>query len=425
MSRAVVLGIDVGTSGIRCVAMDAAGDPIAAAAHRFVDRQIDARDPLGWAVLVDRTLADVLLQIDRDAVQGIAIDGTSGSLLAIDAQGRPLAPPLMYNDAVCDAAIVRRIATIAPAASAAHGPTSGLAKAIVLQATSGVVRLLHQADWLAARLTGEWDVGDENNALKTGYDCVTGCWGTWIGESGLRQDLLPRIVPAGTPIAPILPELADRFGLSRQVTIVAGTTDGCASFLATGAREIGDGVTALGSSLTLKVLADRPICSPDHGIYSHRIAGGWLAGGASNTGGRVLAAYFDRDRLAELSEHIDPDREARFDYYPLLAVGERFPFADPGLSPRLSPRPVNEAEFLHELLAGIAAIEAEGYSRLTQLGAPALRSVRSVGGGAANPNWTLMRQRLLGAPFLPARSVEAASGVARLALQGIGLGVVA
>lgn len=425
MSVAIVLGVDVGTSGVRCVAMDATGTAIASAARRFADRRVDPRDPLGWATLFDATVGDVLTQIDRNAVRAIAIDGTSGTLLAIDTRGNPLAAPLMYNDAVSDFAITQKIAAIAPADSAAHGATSGLAKAIVLQRVSGVARLLHQADWLAARLTGEWDVGDENNALKTGYDCVAGDWGSWIADSGLREGLLPRVVPAGTPIGPVLTDMADRFGLHRGVMVIAGTTDGCASFLATGASEIGDGVTALGSSLTLKMLADRPICSPEHGIYSHRIAGGWLAGGASNTGGRVLAAYFNRDRLAELSEHIDPDRTAQLDYYPLLAVGERFPFADPGLSPRLSPRPVDEADFLHELLAGIAAIEAEGYSRLTELGAPALRSVRSVGGGAANPNWTVMRQRLLGAPFLPAQSVEAASGVARLALNSLGVGVVA
>lgn len=425
VSGSVVLGIDVGTSGVRCVAMDAGGGGVAAAARRFADHHVDPRDPLGWAMLVDSTMADVLSQIDRDTVRGIAIDGTSGTLLAIDGRGAPLARPLMYNDAIGDAAVVQRIAAIAPAACAAHGPTSGLAKALILQEVQGVARVLHQADWLAARLSGHWDIGDENNALKSGYDCVAGCWGEWIADSGLRDGLLPHVVPAGTPIAPLLPEIADLFGLGRDVTIVAGTTDGCASFLATGAQEIGDGVTALGSSLTLKILADRPISSPEHGIYSHRIAGGWLAGGASNTGGRVLAAYFDRDRLTELSEHIDPDRAARFDYYPLLAMGERFPFADPRLSPRLSPRPMNEADFLHELLAGIAAIEAEGYARLTELGAPTLRSVRSVGGGAANPNWTLMRQKLLGAPFLPAQSVEAASGVARLALQGVGIEVAA
>lgn len=423
MSGPLVIGMDIGTSGLRCVAMDRAGECVAAAERRFAGQRVDPRDPLGWATLADATLLDLLAEIDRDAVDAIAVDGTSGTLLGVCERGRPVAAPLMYNDAVTDTAAVERASSGAPADSAAHGPTSGLAKALVLQDAVGVAHLLHQADWLSARLTGRWGVSDENNALKTGYDPVTRRWGDWIAATGLRHALLPDVVPAGTPVAPILPEMAARFGLRRDVTVVAGTTDGCASFLATGASDIGDGVTALGSSLTLKILADRPISSPAHGIYSHRIAGGWLVGGASNTGGRVLAAYFDSDRLAELSEHIDPERDARFDYYPLLAAGERFPFADPAMTPRLTPRPINEAEFLHELLAGIAAIEAEGYARLAALGAPALRSVRSVGGGAANPAWTAMRQRALGAPFLPVRSSEAAAGAARLALQGLGVGV--
>jgi sugar (pentulose or hexulose) kinase len=58
------------------------------------------------------------------------------------------------------------------------------------------------------------------------------------------------------------------------------------------------------------------------------------------------------------------------------------------------------------------------YGRLAELGGPALKSLRSVGGGAANPVWTEIRQRRLGVPFLPALSEEAAAGTARLALQG-------
>nr|WP_274616044.1 FGGY-family carbohydrate kinase [Sphingomonas sp. ACRSK] len=325
----------------------------------------------------------------------------------------------MYDDAVADTDVLDRIAAIAPADTAAHGVTSGLAKALLLQGAPGVAHVLHQADWMAGRLSGCWTVSDENNALKTGYDAVARRWGDWIYASGIRPDLLPDVVPAGTVVGPIRRSLATRFGLSDDVRIVAGTTDGCASFLATGAKDIGDGVTVLGSSLTLKLLSDRPIVSPEHGIYSHRIAGGWLVGGASNTGGRVLAAYFGADQLTALSSRIDPDRAARLDYYPLLAKGERFPVADPGKSPRLSPRPTSETDFLHELLAGIAAIEAQGYARLQALGAPALRSVHSVGGGAGNPIWTAMRQRTLAVPFLPARSHEAAAGAARLALLAI------
>jgi len=98
--------------------------------------------------------------------------------------------------------------------------------------------------------------------------------------------------------------------------------------------------------------------------------------------------------------------------------GERFPIADPALPPRLSPRPADDADYLKAMFEGMAAIEALGYRRLAELGAPALTSVRSVGGGAANPAWTDIRRRKLGVDFLPTLSDEAAAGTARLALKG-------
>jgi len=204
--------------------------------------------------------------------------------------------------------------------------------------------------------------------------------------------------------------------------VVAGVTDGCASFLATGAARPGDGVTALGTTLTLKLLSEKPIFAPEYGIYSHRIGAMWLAGGASNTGGGVIAALLAQDRLAVLSARIDPARDSGLDYYPLLKPGERFPVADPALAPRLTPRPDDDARFLHGMLEGIARIEAQGYARLAELGAPPLRSVRSVGGGAANPVWTAMRVRILGVAAAPALSESAAAGVARLALAHLARG---
>ncbi len=202
----------------------------------------------------------------------------------------------MYNDRVDDPDILARIAASVPAESAAHGPTSGLAKMLAFQSAPGVRKMLHQADWIAGKLSGRFDVTDENNALKSGYDPITRCWPAWIDQTGLDRDLLPDVVAPGSAVATILPAIADRFGIPTDCLIVAGTTDGCASFLATGATELGEGVTALGSSLTLKLLSDKPIFEPAYGIYSHRILGMWLAGGASNTGGKVLAHYFDKEQ---------------------------------------------------------------------------------------------------------------------------------
>jgi len=72
------------------------------------------------------------------------------------------------------------------------------------------------------------------------------------------------------------------------------------------------------------------------------------------------------------------------------------------------------------ILEGIASIEALGYRRLAELGAPALVSMRTVGGGSRNPAWTRIRARKLGVPFIEPISSEAAYGAALLAMRAWG-----
>jgi D-ribulokinase len=426
--RGLALGIDVGTSGVRICALDDRGTVVARAsvampAPRRRGRAVRQEAGIWWTA-ARKALAKLADAIDCRAVRAIAVDGTSGSVLAVDASGAPLAAARMYNDsAAADAAAV--IAAAAPPTTGAHGASSALARAIELQQTPGVARILHQADWIAGQLSGRYDVTDENNALKTGYDPVQRRWPDWIAQTGMQTRLLPGVMPAGTRIGAIRPEIARGFGLPPNVAVVAGTTDGCAAFLATGAAQPGDGVTSLGSTLTLKLLTEAPVFAPAFGIYSHRIGDAWLAGGASNSGGAVLLSFFPQRRLRALEQHLDPDRPTGLDYYPLAAPGERFPFNDPALAPRVSPRPPEDHLFLQGLLEGIAAIEALGYRRLAELGATPLQSLRSVGGGAANRAWTRIRQARLAVPFLAARADEAAAGAARLAWRGLGVEIAA
>lgn len=418
MSEPLVIGIDIGTSGARAVAMSPDFSVRATASAKLASFSSDPRDPAGWWSAVRSALGGVLAAIDRSRVAAIAIDGTSGTMLPVDAHGRPLAEPLMYNDPVTDRDILDAVAHHAPRESAAHGATSGLAKLMVFQTVAGVAHVIHQADWLAGHFTGRHDLTDENNALKTGYDPVARNWPAWIAATEAKDHLLPRVLPAGAPMGPISHAAATSFSLPADTLVVAGTTDGCASFLATGAEEAGDGVTALGTTMTVKLLSDRPLFAPEYGLYSHRIGDRWLAGGASNTGGVVLAHFFAPERIAELSNAIDPATSTGLDYYPLVRPGERFPIADPALAPRLEPRPVDDAEFLKAIFEGIAGIEHLAYQRLAALGGPPLRSVRTVGGGAANAVWSRIRAARLNVPFESVHSEEAAAGAARLALMG-------
>uniref|UniRef100_A0A5B6YTM2 D-ribulose kinase n=1 Tax=Davidia involucrata TaxID=16924 RepID=A0A5B6YTM2_DAVIN len=177
-------------------------------------------------------------------------------------------------------------------------------------------------------------------------------------------------------------------------------------------------VTSLGSTLAIKLLSTNKIEDARFGVYSHRLGDKWLVGGASNTGGAVLRQIFTDEQLEKLSGQINHMEASPLDYYPLQAVGERFPVADPKMDPRLHPRPESDVEYLHGILESIARIEAKGYILLKDLGATQVEEVFTAGGGAKNEKWTKIRERVLGLPVSRALQTEAAYGAALLALSG-------
>ena len=424
----LALGIDIGTSGVRTAVLD--GDTNLATSMARAPHGPDAgQDADAWWNTVSETVRAQtrLLQSSGMAPEDIghlAIDGTSGSMVLVDDAIRPVTTALMYNSSGFTEE-ARRIDAIAPQGSIARGSSSALARFLRLCAfdEAGKARhLLHQADFIAARFARHSLGSDDNNALKTGWDPEARQWPDWFVAAGVPVDLLPGVNRVGDPVGVIDADVAAGFGLSPDVTLHAGTTDSSAAFLAAGATAVGDAVTSLGTTLAIKLLSDRRIDDPGRGIYSHRIGDMWLAGGASNTGGGVLAHFFSGDELAALSEQIDPSQTSGLDYYPLLKPGERFPISDPVLPPRLDPRPPDDAVFLHGMLEGIARIEAEGYRCLAELGAPAPKRLLTAGGGAKNPVWTAIRQRHIDAEFLSPRDTEAAVGAARLCLGSARMG---
>jgi sugar (pentulose or hexulose) kinase len=418
------LGIDLGTSGARACVVDAAGEARGFAAVPMDTPVRDGRSreqsPTVWWDALLRVLERLRAQVALDPVAALAVDATSGTVLLCDLEGSPLTPALMYDDTRAQAS-AERIRELAPPTSGAHGAASALAKLLHLTSHFPLppqARAVHQADWILGRLTGHWGISDENNALKLGYDPLPRRWPGWLAGLGVDPGLLPTVVPPATPIGPLLPRAADALGLPRGAMVVSGTTDSIAGFIATGARDVGEAVTALGSTLVLKVISPGPVFAPEYGVYSHRLGDRWLAGGASNSGGAVLRAHFAQAELDAMTPRLRPDEPTGLDYHPLLRPGERFPLADPSLAPRLTPRPDDDRTFFQGLLEGIAAIEQRGYARLADLGAPYPSRVRTTGGGARNPAWGRIRARLLGVPLVAPRHSEAAFGSALLARAG-------
>lgn len=414
------IGIDIGTSGVRCAALDP-GDRVVARARVPHLPQGSARiDAKAWWTATKQCLHKLNATL-REAghspadVTGLAVDGTSGSMVLTDGDLTPVSEALMYNSKGFGAEAAR-IADVAPARHITQGSNSALGRAMRLCATAdGRPRhLMHQADFIAAKLTGRAGVSDPNNALKTGYDPETGAWPEWIGAL-IDPALLPRCVPVGTPVAEVAPRVAAALGLPKHAVVHAGTTDSIAAFLASAPLRPGVAVTSLGSTLAIKILSETRLDDPEMGLYSHRVGNVWLAGGASNTGGAVLAAYFDMADLARLSDKIDLSQPSGLDYYPLLTPGERFPVNDPELPPRLDPRPVEDHLFLQGMLEAMARIEADCYRVIETRGGPFPTRVLTAGGGAQNPVWTALRAEALGVAPQIASEPEASVGVAKLA----------
>ncbi len=417
----IYLGIDMGTGGCRVVAINQAGDVLAQVGAPIpmpmkTDSQITQDANLWWKAL-SAALTNLLKEVPAAKVAAIAVDGTSGTLLLCDKKGIPTQPAMMYND--CRATVeAETILSTASPDSGAQGASSSLAKLLWLQKNGmdkKAAHALHQADWIVGNLTGLWGQSDYNNCLKLGYDAQKRQWPEFFKKLGINENLLPSVHAPGEPIATISKETARTFGLSPGTQVMAGTTDGVAAFLAAGGNQVGDGVTSLGSTLVLKLLSDKPLFSAEHGVYSHRLGNRWLTGGASNSGGATLLQYFKVEQMREMTPLLEPDNPTGLEYYPLPDMGERFPIHDPNMQPKLEPLPGNSVTFFQGMLEGIAKIEANGYQLLHKLGGPAVREIRTTGGGSRNPAWQRIREHTLGVSLKRPVSEMAAYGAALLA----------
>lgn len=420
MSARVWLGIDLGTSGCRICAINADKQIVHQIQSRFPPNQHYPKPLEQWQIVAE-LLKQCISELTDVEIEAIAVDATSGSVMLCNIDGQPLTNMLLYNDSRASLQS-QLIKDIAPTNSGAHGAGSGLAKLLYLQQHHTLPAnyyLTHQADWITSHLSGKIGVTDYNNALKSGFDPQLMQWPDWL-TALIPEKHLPTVVAPGKVVAEMASALMQDLKLQQTTApkIVAGTTDSLAAFIATGARLIGDGVTSLGSTLVLKLISDKAVFAPEFGIYSHKLGDHWLVGGASNSGGAVIRQFFTDLQIAALTAQIDL-KQSPPDYYPLPAIGERFPVADPHMTPRLTPRPTSDSLFLHGLMDGIANIEQQAYDKLQQLCGTPLTSVRTVGGGAANPIWTQIRQQKMAVPLLPVSNSEAAYGAALLAKSGL------
>lgn len=412
------LGVDLGTQGVRVVAASGDGKVLASASRPLTSRRAGPeheQDPEDWWTAFLAAAGEVTGQVET--IEGIAICGTSGTVLFLDDDARPSTPALMYDDARA-AGYVDRL-TSDPVegwltAGAKPQPTWALAKALWLLDHHDVpagARLAHQVDLLTHRLVGERVATDTSNALKSGVDLTTLAWPD-LGRYGLPADRLPEVVLPGTTLGSVAQDTA---GIAAGTKVVAGLTDGCAAQVASGALGTGEWSFVLGTTLVLKGATKTPLRDPDGALYSHRSPdGGWWPGGASSAGAGVLARDFAGRDLAALDQAARQYEPAKALTYPLVSQGERFPFTKPEAR-AFTTGQAGEAERYASVLQGVGYVERLCLDLVASLGAPIDGPVTLTGGATKSAYWNQLQADILGREVVVPEVADGAFGMAVVA----------
>jgi len=424
------IGIDIGTQGARVVVLDEQGNMLGAKEDVFPlnNQSREEQSPDQWwascLALLKELCNELKEVVDISRVKAIAVTSTSGTVIPLDKENKPLHNAIMYSDgrSVAEAAICKEAAKKGGTkAFSTFNASCGLPKMLWFvqnypEKVAPLNRFIHAADFISGQLSGNFSVTDYTNALKSGYDIQELQWPPYIfSRLPIKREWLPQVVPSGTPIGNLKEELAQGLGLSTAVIITSGMTDGCASQVASGAVNVGDWNTTIGTTLVVKGVTTKEIKDPSGAIYCHRHPEGyWMPGGASNTGADWVSRLFGDADLANLNIEAAALMPTPHLAWPLLQQGERFPFVAPQAK-GFAPENLPQAELFTAYMEGVAYIERYAYERIKALSGEAIAQVFTAGGGSNSDSWLTIRSNVLNLPLRKMKNVSGAAGAAVLA----------
>jgi D-ribulokinase len=426
----LVCGLDVGTSGAKALAVDACGKVAARAERRFTTPPyvpgpgLAEQDAMQWWEASKACLSQVSQQAG-DRIVAIAVDSTSGTFVPVDRKGHPLIPALMYNDGRAgglEAEVNRSARHLSERIGYSFPAAFSLVKLVWLrkerpEIVNAAYKFLHAADFLAGELTGNFNCTDTSNALKSGVDLISGTWPEFIEkELGLSLEKFPKVFRPGERLGEISAGTSRETGILAGTPVIAGASDGMASFLASGARAVGDWNLTLGTTLAIRGISKNLVRDSKGRIYCHRHPEGyWLPGGASNVGGEALIKTFGEERLASLDKLAIHALPSSVLVYPLIRKGERMPFVSSQAEGFVAGKAKDEKDLYAGYLEGIAMVTAWSVEEAKRLGAEGEGDFFLSGGGGRGKTLGRLMASGLGKALVKPREPEAAMGSALLA----------
>jgi xylulokinase len=439
-SGATVLGIDVGTSGCRVAAYDAALAEVAAATARYqVVRpgpdlaEIDAEEV--WTAVagcvrtvtgqLDHSPAALAFAVQGETVLPVGADGRALAMAPISTDLRATAETDAIRAAIGDREL-RQLTGQPPHPMFSVGKIAWTRRQPEIWARAARFHCL--GDFLAGRLGAEPAIDYTMAARTMAFDCRARRWSDPVlAAAGIPARLMPAAVPTGTSLGRADAGLARSLGFSAPPLVVAGAHDQACALWGAGATEPGQAALSLGTSECLTVtIGGWPagLAETSFPAYPPGDEDRWIALAGIPSGGATLDWLADTcaepGGAAALLGGI-PDAPAEVLALPHLAgsgTAENDPLsrgAFIGLSHRTTRgellRAVLEASGF-EAARSIAALRAAGV---------AVGDLRVSGGGAADLPPVQVRSSAAGLPLGRVPGQATARGAAMVAGVAAGL----
>jgi xylulokinase len=429
-----LVGLDVGTTGVKAVAIDPEGGVVARAERSYpLSTPVPGwseQEPDDWWHAADAALGEV--SAGRE-VAGIGLSGQMHGLVVLDDADRVLRPAILWNDqrtgaectAIEQAVGLERLIELTGnrALPGFTAPKLLWLRAHEPETYAQVRRICLPKDYVRLRLTGSWaiDVADASGTLL--LDVAARRWSQAVLEA---IDVSPSVLP------PVL-ESPDVSGTTPVgVPVAAGAGDCAAAALGVGVDRPGPASVVLGTSGV--VFAALPAYRPEEQarvhVFCHAVPGAWHAMGVMLSAAGSLQWLHDAvaqgvpfDALVSEAERWDPGVEGLL-FLPYLQ-GERTPHADPdarGAFAGLQLRH-DRGALVRAVLEGVAFGLKDSLDLLRALGVD-VTSARVSGGGARSDLWLRICASVLGVP-LERTVVEEGSAFGAALLGGVAGGVFA
>ncbi|HYM70144.1 MAG TPA: xylulokinase [bacterium] len=452
-AQAVLLGLDIGTTGAKALLVTDAGEVLGSASKEY---PLDTPRP-GWAEQNpghwwEAAIASIRAVLDRTGVPGstvtaIGLTGQMHGLVALDVGGEVLRPAILWNDQRTEAECQWITERIGPARimDLLSNPvlTGFTAPKIVWlrrhepDAYRRVEHLLLPKDYVRYRLTGEFatDVADASGTAL--FDVRGRAWSqTVLDALEIPRRWLPRVEESPVITGEVSREGAAATGLRLGTSVVAGAGDQAAQAVGSGIVRPGVASVTIGTSGVVFAHLNAVQVDPQGRTHTfcHAVPGCWHIMGVMLSAGGSLRwlrdqvahrSWFDGrddpyDRMATQAAGVAPGAEGLL-FLPYL-TGERTPHADPrargafvGLTLRHGP-----AHLTRAVMEGVAMGLRDSVEIFRALGVP-VQQVRFSGGGARSAVWRQIVADVLGAELGAAVPAEgAAYGAALLAAVGCG-----